>query len=123
MGNNPIVLFVRFLLEIAALISIGMYGWAIGSKILSYILAVGLPLIAAILWGVFAVPGDPSRSGKAPVPIPGTIRLILELLIFGFACFCLIYLGYNTLGIILVVIVVLLYIISYDRFLWLINKR
>ncbi|MBN2245139.1 MAG: DUF2568 domain-containing protein, partial [Candidatus Aminicenantes bacterium] len=37
------------------------------------------------LWGTFRVPGDSSSSGKAPIPIPGFLRLFLELVIFSLA--------------------------------------
>jgi hypothetical protein len=62
MGSNPINLAVRFLLEIAGLIAIGYWGWHQGEGFLSIILAIGLPVIAAVLWGTFAVLEDPSRS-------------------------------------------------------------
>src|SRR5690348_15674728 len=81
---HPINLAGRFLLEMVMLTSFGFWGWQAGhSLMLSLLLAAGLPLVAAILWGVFAVPGDRSRSGKAPVPVAGPFRLILELLLFG----------------------------------------
>ena len=122
MGSNKIVLFIRFLFEIIALVSFGIYGWKLGSGITSYLYAIGFPIIAAFLWGIFAVPDDPSRSGKAPVPTPGFIRLLIELMIFGLSSYCLIILGYNTLGILYIVIVVLHYVISYDRILWLVKQ-
>lgn len=48
-------------------------------------IALGVILAAAgiVVWGVFNVPGDRSRSGKAPVPVPGPVRLILELVVLG----------------------------------------
>jgi hypothetical protein len=48
-----------------------------------------IPLLAATAWGVFNVKGDPSRSGKAPVPVPGIVRLLLELAFFGSATLAL----------------------------------
>ena len=33
--------------------------------------------------GVFAVPDDPSRSGSAPIAVPGLARLTLEAAVFG----------------------------------------
>ncbi|MFQ6227417.1 DUF2568 domain-containing protein [Nocardia sp. NPDC002869] len=43
-----------------------------------------LPVIAATAWGVIAVPDDPSRSGAAPVAVPGAIRLLVEFaVLFG----------------------------------------
>jgi hypothetical protein len=74
MGSHPLNLALCFLLEIAALVAIGCWGLDQHSGIWHFIVGVGAPLIAAALWGTFAVPDDPSRSGKAPVPIPGVLR-------------------------------------------------
>jgi hypothetical protein len=38
---------------------------------------------------VFAVPDDSSRSGPAPVPIPGVLHMVLELSLFGSAVWSL----------------------------------
>jgi hypothetical protein len=46
-------------------------------------MSIVLPIVIMLIWGIFAVPNDPSRSGKAPVPIPGWLRIILEGIIFG----------------------------------------
>jgi hypothetical protein len=43
---------------------------------------VGLPVLAAAAWGVFAVRNDPSRSGKTVVKTPGAARLVLEAFFF-----------------------------------------
>ena len=107
------------MLEIAALVSLGYWGWQIGEGWVSYLLVVVAPILAALAWGTFAVPGDPSRSGKAPVPVPGVVRLILELLIFGLACWSLFESGLMTQGRIFCVVVILRYAVSYDRILWL----
>lgn len=81
-------LVIRFSLEIAAQIAIGMWGYSIAG----WPLAIALPVLAAGAWGTFAVVGDPSRSGKAPVKVPGTVRLAIELAVFitgGVALFAL----------------------------------
>ena len=85
MGSHPINLASPFLLEIAALLIFGLWGWGQSEGVLRFIFALGVPLLAAVLWGTFAVPDDPSRSGKAPIPIPGAIRLVLELAFFWLA--------------------------------------
>jgi hypothetical protein len=71
MGSHPLNLALRFLLEIGALVAIGYWGFSEHTGMWRFLLSIGLLMIAAIAWGTFAVPGDPSRSGKAPVPIPG----------------------------------------------------
>ena len=122
MGSNPINLIIRFTLEMGALFIFGLWGWKSTSAPLRTLLTVGLPVFAALAWGVFNVPGDPSRSGKAPVPVPGFVRLMLELLIFGAACWVLFDLGYKTLGWIGGIIVLIHYGVSYDRIMWLLRQ-
>ena len=121
MGQHPLNLVFRLMLEIFALIVVGLWGWSLGDKSLKYVLALVLPLVTAAIWGIFAVPGDPSRSGKAPVPVPGIIRLLLELVIFGFACWILFDLGHTKFAYTLVILVLIHYLISYDRIMWLIG--
>lgn len=122
MGSNPINLAVRFLLEICALLSLGLWGWQRSDGLLRFLLAIGLPLIAAVVWGVFAVPGDPSRSGEAPVPVPGMVRLGLELALFACAVWALSSAGYIGLSRALGVVTVLHYAVSYDRLWWLVKQ-
>lgn len=122
MGSHPINLTVRFLLELAALAILGYWGWRQSDGPFRYVLAVGLPLIAAAAWGSFNVANDPSRSGQAPVPVPGIVRLGLELGLFGFATWGLFDLGLTTLGWAMGIIVLVHYGISYDRLQWLIKQ-
>ena len=122
MGSHPINLGIRFILEIAAFISMGVWGWYQGSGISGYLFAVGIPLLAMILWGVFNVPGDPSRSGKAPVVVLGIMRLILELVIFGTAVWMLYAVNGLVPSLILGITVVVHYLVSYDRVLWLLKR-
>ena len=122
MGSNPINLAFRFLLEIAGLVALGFWGWNQTEGILRFVLALGIPLIAAVLWGTFAVPDDPSRSGKAPVPVPGIVRLLLELAFFGIATWSILDYGATTVGWVYGIVVLAHYLISYDRVLWLIRR-
>jgi hypothetical protein len=122
MSSNPINLAVRFLLELSALLAIGFWGWRQGEGSFRFVLAIGLPLIAAVLWGTFAVPDDPSRSGKAPVPVPGIVRLVLELAFFAFATWALYNAGATQLSWLLGGVTLVHYILSYDRLWWLIRQ-
>ena len=122
MGSHPINLTIRFLLELAALVTMGVWGWRQGEGWLRFGLALGIPIIAATVWGTFAVPNDPSRSGRAPVAVPGVVRLGIELMFFGLAVWMLFDLGYTGVGWILGIIVVLHYGISYDRIVWLVAR-
>jgi len=121
MGSNPINLTIRFLLELSALLAMGFWGWRQGEGLFRFVLAIGIPLIAAVLWGTFAVPDDPSRSGKAPVPVPGIVRLVLELAVFAFATWALYNTGAIQLSWILGVATLIHYALSYDRLWWLIK--
>jgi len=86
------------------------------------VLTLGIPLLAAILWGTFAVRDDPSRSGKASVPIPGVIRLLLELTFFALAVGALFAADATTFGWLLGSAVFIHYAISYDRIRWLLGQ-
>lgn len=122
MGSHPINLAIRFLLEVSALFSLGLWGWRSGNGWRRFALASLVPIIAAVLWGTFAVPGDPSRSGIAPVAVPGVLRLVLELGIFACAAWALHHAGFTRASWMLSIIVALHYLISYDRILWLVNR-
>ncbi|TMD57990.1 MAG: DUF2568 domain-containing protein [Chloroflexi bacterium] len=124
LAYHPINLAGRFFLELVMLTSFGFYGWQVGHSIaLSLLLAMGLPLLAAVLWGVFAVPGDRSRSGKAPIPVPGTVRLMLELLLFGGATWVLYLSGFTLAATGFGLIVFLHYLLSYERVIWLMSHE
>ena len=122
MGSHPINLAIRFLLEITALITMGFWGWRQYEGGFRYILALIIPILAAVVWGTFAVPNDPSRSGSAPIPVPGLIRLVIELAIFLFAFWTLNNLELKVLSWVFGIIVIVHYITSYDRILWLITQ-
>ncbi len=122
MGSHPINLALRFLLEMAGLVAIGYWGWSQHDGLLRFALAIGGPLLAAILWATFAVPDDPSRSGKAPVPVPGIVRLVLELAFFAFASWALYDAGNPVLSLGLAIVVVIHYALSYDRIAWLLRQ-
>jgi hypothetical protein len=122
MNSHPINLAVRFLLELIALTTVGYWGWHQSDGPFRYVLALGLPLIAAVAWGSFNVANDPSRSGQAPVPVPGIVRLGLELALFGFAIWALFDLGLTTLGWVMGIVVLVHYGVSYDRLRWLIKQ-
>ena len=122
MGSNSINLAIRFILEIGALIALGRWGWLQRDGFMRFVLALGIPILAAVLWGTFAVPDDPSRSGKAPVSVPGIVRLLLELGFFAASTWALFAIGASTLGWIFGVTVLIHYVISYDRILWLLRR-
>jgi hypothetical protein len=122
MGSHPIMLAIRFLLELAALLAMGFWGWKEHQGWFRVFPALAVPLIAAALWITFAVPGDPSRSGSAPIAVPGSLRLALELMVFAFAAWALYDAGSVKLSAILGGSVCLHYLASYDRVRWLVTR-
>ena len=122
MSQNPINLAVRFLLELAALTALGLWGWTQHTGILRYFLVIGLPLIAATLWGTFRVPADASANGKAPVPVAGWLRLLLEVVFFTSAAWCFFNAGALLTGYIFSGVALIHYLVSYDRILWLFKQ-
>ncbi|MDX1418290.1 MAG: YrdB family protein [Candidatus Promineifilaceae bacterium] len=121
MGFHPVNLGLRFLLEMAGLLGMAYWGWAQHEGAARFLWAIGLPLAAAVIWSVFNVPGDKSRSGKAPVPVPGIVRLILELAFFALAAWAIFTAGLPTAGYLFAGLVVIHYLISYDRIAWLLK--
>lgn len=123
MGSHPVNLIIRFILELLALVSVGFWGWKNFHGFGQYILGIGLPILMTIIWGTFAVPDDPSRSGKAPIPISGLLRLFLEILFFALAVWALYDLDQSELSYILGGIVIIHYLASYDRIKWLLSQK
>lgn len=118
MGQNPVNLALRFFLELAALYCMGYWGWTRHEGALPYLLAFGLPLLAASVWGIFRVPGD---GGAPRVRVSGLVRLLIEVLFFGFAIWGLFDAGATTAGLIFGGLVLFHYLISYDRIGWLLR--
>lgn len=121
MGSHPLNLFLRFLLEMVALLSAGIWGWSQSTGLKQYFLAAIIPMTLAFIWGVFTVPNDPSRSGKSPIVTPGKIRIIIELLIFSIAAWALYDLNFHKTSLGFIIVVLLYYISSYDRIKWLLK--
>ena len=76
-----------------------------------------------MIWGVFAVKDDPSRSGKTVVQTPGILRLLLELGLFGVAAWMMLDLDYSLIALIFGLIVAIHYFVSFDRIAWLLKQK
>jgi hypothetical protein len=120
MSHHPINLVLAFLLEIAALIATGYWGWTQHEGIGRIVLTIGVPVVLAAVWGVFRVNNDPN---EALVEIPGWLRLILELGFFAIAAILLYAAGQPQAALIFAAVVVLHYVTSYDRVWWLLTGR
>lgn len=123
MGSNPINLALRFLLELCAFASASIWGWKFTDGGLRFVLAIGTPVLLAVIWGTFAVPNDPSRSGKTLIVTSGVARLVIEFSFFAFTTWALYDIGLEKIGLIFGIIVILHYLISYDRIFWLLSKK
>ncbi|MDF1548742.1 MAG: YrdB family protein [Bacteroidales bacterium] len=122
MANHPVNLAVRFILELVALFAAAYWAYNLANSTYSIIFSILLPLMLATIWGVFNVKNDPSRSGKAVITIPGVVRLLIELLIFGLATWFLNNSGLKLFSWIFLSIITIHYLISFERIKWLLRK-
>ena len=111
----------RAALELSALGAMGTWGYDRGTGFSRYLLMAGIPALAGATWGVFAVEGDPSRSGHTAVPTPGLVRLGLELAFFGFSAWALRDMGYDAASYAMGGSFAVHYALSYGRLRWLIS--
>jgi hypothetical protein len=121
--KHPVNSVVRFFLELIAIATFGIWGYHQSDTSLKILWAILLPLGFALLWGVFAVKDDPSRSGKTVVQTPGIIRLLLELGLFGAAAWMLLDLNHSLIALIFGLAVSIHYILSYKRIAWLQKQK
>lgn len=117
-GPNEVL---RLLLEVAALGAIGYAGWnLVENTLVSVVLVVALPFVAAAVWGLLRVDGDP--AGKvAPIPVLGLIRLCIEVDFFAAAVILLAVVGQVIAAAILGALVMLHYLWGYRRVQWLVR--
>ncbi|WP_306365730.1 DUF2568 domain-containing protein [Nocardiopsis sp. CC223A] len=122
MSQRPWMLVVRLLLELTALVALGCAVWLLLPD-LRWSAPFAVPLLAATVWGVFAVPGDPSRSGDAPIPVPRPVRLLVEwAVLFGSAA-ALAAAGAVPAASAFAGVLVVYHLCAYDRVLWLLGVR
>lgn len=74
-------LAVVFLVELGALVALGFAGWKIGAGPVRVLLAILLPVAAAVLWGLFAAP---RRRFQVPAARP-----VVKVLVLGGAAVAL----------------------------------
>ncbi|MEJ8569395.1 YrdB family protein [Elongatibacter sediminis] len=116
---NPANLLLRFLLEIAALTGLAMGGWHVAFGWPRPLMAVGLPVVALAIWGIFRVPNDPSSNGRALISIGGVGRLIIEAVVFASGVAGFFMAGQSAIGISVGGAVAIHYCFSYRRIGWL----
>ena len=121
MRKNPFNLGLRFILEVLALFGAGIWGWTQHAGWLRVALVILLPVFLATVWSVFAVPDDPSRSGKTVVVTPGWLRLLLELVFFACGGWAFYESGYSLIALVFLIVVLFHYLFSWDRIRWLLQ--
>ncbi len=119
---NPINLLIRFFLELFAIGSVGLWAWHHFNGVSKLIFTLLCPLAIAVVWAVFAVPNDPSRSGKTVIRTSGILRLLIELSVFALGFICFSQLGYQKWALVYIILVIGHYLASYKRIKWLIKQ-
>lgn len=115
-------LLLRFVLELAALAGFGYGAWRLADGgLIGGAAALFTVAAVATIWGTFAVPGDPSRSGNAPVPVPGWLRLVIELLVLGGGAAAFAWAGLPVVGPVLGALLLLHLAFSLGRLGWLLR--
>ena len=105
---KSINLALAFFLELAMLAAYAFWGFQSGpTTILKIVLAIGIPLLVAVIWGLFMAP----RSTKR---LQGVAYLALKVVLFGLAIAALIAIGYRASAIgfaaVFVINTILLYV-------------
>ncbi|MGY1642163.1 YrdB family protein [Geodermatophilus sp. SYSU D00703] len=91
---------VAFATELGALVALGLWGWSTGGTTATrWLLALGVPLAAAVLWGLFAAP-------QAVVQV-AALAVLTKVVVFGVAGAALVTAGLPRVAAVLVVAAVL----------------
>lgn len=94
-------LALSFLLELAALVALGYWGFSTGNSLLMQLtLGLGAPILMMVVWGILLAPASQRR-------LPNPSRMVVELIIFGVAATGLADAGQLVLAVIFAVLVLL----------------
>ena len=77
---------VRFLLELFAFFSIGLWGFLAWPPLWNWLFGIGAPLFAIVLWGLF-------RSPKAVFHLDAFGKALVEIVIMGSAALAWVVMG------------------------------
>ena len=104
---RPANLALSFLLELAMLAAYFYWGWQTGETTIARVgLGIGLPLLAAIIWGILMAPSSGSR-------LRGASYLALKLVLFGLAVVALFSARQPQLGIALAGLIAVNVVLTY----------
>lgn len=120
MAHHPINYTIHFFLELAGLYALGLWGWTVTDNgVLRFVLAIGLPVLAAAVWGVFGTEGD--SRGAPVVKVPGWVRLVIEFGYFVLATLAFLAAGAAIAGLIFGIVALVQMLTGYDRIGWLLT--
>jgi hypothetical protein len=98
---ESLTLLVRFLLELCMLGALAWWGFETGDGAATQVLlGVGVPVAAAVVWGMFIAP-------KARHPVPLAVWIGLQVILFGAAALGLAFVASTELAVVFVIVVVL----------------
>ncbi len=98
---------LAFLLELVAIASFAYWGFnASDSTVLKLVLGLGTPILAIVLWGIFAAPQSERR-------LQGSAYLIFKVIFFALAILALFAAGSLTLGFVFGVAFVINTVLAY----------
>jgi hypothetical protein len=104
-GLNEVLALV---LELAALAILCWWGFATGTGVTAFAPGIGAPLVAAVIWGLFAAP-------KARFSLPRPAVVAVKVLVFGAAAVALAALDQPVPAVVFAVIVVVNLIVEQRR--------
>jgi hypothetical protein len=115
---------LRSALEIGALMGFGLVGYDLINGPTKWLVVVVIVVAASTIWTIFAVPGDPTRRNRAPlVPVPGPLRLVLELLVLGGGVLAFAFNGAWLFAVALTMLIVVHSAFSGRRLRWLLLQK
>ena len=77
-GPRGATLTARFLCELAMLAALAFWGYVVGEGPWAWLLGIGAPALAAVVWGTFVAP-------KARIPVSAPVRVQIELVLYALA--------------------------------------
>ena len=77
-GLRGVTLTARFLSELAMLAALAFWGYVVGEGPWAWLLGVGAPALAAVVWGTFVAP-------RARIPVSAPVRVQIELVLYALA--------------------------------------
>ncbi len=104
---KPINLALAFLLELALLAAFAYWGFNTGdSTAIHIVLGIGVPVLVAVIWGIFMAPSSQRR-------LNGAAYLVVKVVLFGLGVAALVAAGQTTLGVVFAVVFVVNTILLY----------